>query len=506
MNTIFLSFDSLNRSYLGPYRDPEGPYAHVDTGNFDRLATRTCTFDKHWITSTPCMPARRDIWTGRAEFPWRNWGPLDGCDQSLFNQLHDTDVWTQLFCDHQHMWERGASNYHVDFKGVEFVRGQETDNWKSDPVEPTAYDSGMLAERSDPKAYGSGAQYLSNRGGERKESDYPGPTNMRAATEWLRKNSTRKQPFCLVIDEFDPHEPFDCPEPYRSMYLENKDDLEKGYTYWPTYGPSDRYSKDEVAYIRAQYCGVLTMMDRALGRFLDAMDENDLWQDTLLIVTTDHGHYLGEYDFLGKNTKSLYPFYANTPLFIHCPESPLNGQRSDALNNMVDVSATLFDAHGLTPAQPIHGRSLLPILKGESERIRDGLLYGSFGKALYYTDGDHLLCQASQDGFPLNRYGLSFESLVNRGEDPYSDAEAGRFLPWTQSPVLKAPGISTGAEHEPSFLIDLQTDWAAENNLYDQQPDTVARLQQKMISEMQALQMPEEHYARLGLQRTPARK
>jgi arylsulfatase A-like enzyme len=499
MNTITLLFDSLNLAYLGPYRDPLGPYAHIDTRNFDRLAARACTFTNHWITSTPCMPARRDLCTGRAEFPWRDWGPLDGCDCSLFAQLHPTSVHTQLFSDHHHLWERGGGNYHVDFKGFEFVRGQECDTWKNHPVPGTPYDRGVLAERDRSLKYGHGQQYVNNRGGAMQPGHYPGLVTMQAATDWLDQQRGQTDSFCLVIDEFDPHEPFDCPEPYRSMYLNDRSEVNHGYTYWPTYGPADRYASTELAYIRAQYCGLLTMMDHALGRLLDVMDRHNLWADTMLVVTSDHGHYLGEYGHLGKKTAPLYPFYANTPLFIHHPASRFAGLRCDALNNLLDVSATLFEAHGINPQQEIHGRSLLPVLTGEQASVRADLLYGEFGGALYYTDGEHLLCQPSRAGYPLHRYGLNFDHAWNRGEDLYSGAEAGRFLPWTQSPVLRSPLMSRDCSHEPPLLINLRDDWWATHNLHATEQGKVAQIQARMSQAMHELEMPTEHWARLGL-------
>ena len=71
MKTIFLLFDSLNRSALGAYG------GRIPTPNFDRLAARSAVFDAHYAGSLPCMPARRDMQTGRLNFLHRSWGPLE---------------------------------------------------------------------------------------------------------------------------------------------------------------------------------------------------------------------------------------------------------------------------------------------------------------------------------------------------------------------------------------------------------------------------------------------
>ena len=80
MRAIFVLFDSLNRTAMGCY----GP-TNVRTPNFDRFAKRAVTFDTHFVGSLPCMPARRDLHTGRLNFMHRSWGPLEPFDNSLPN-------------------------------------------------------------------------------------------------------------------------------------------------------------------------------------------------------------------------------------------------------------------------------------------------------------------------------------------------------------------------------------------------------------------------------------
>ena len=74
MRTVFITLDSLNRHYLNCYNDD----AWVQTPNIDRLTQRGVVFDNHYCGSMPCMPARRDLWTGVQEFLWRPWGRIRG--------------------------------------------------------------------------------------------------------------------------------------------------------------------------------------------------------------------------------------------------------------------------------------------------------------------------------------------------------------------------------------------------------------------------------------------
>jgi arylsulfatase A-like enzyme len=100
MKAVFLLFDSLNRHSLSCYC-ADG----AKTPNFDRLATHGITFDSHFVGSLPCMPARRDIQTGRLNFLHRGWGPLEPFDHSLADILRSNDVYTHLITDHYHYFD-----------------------------------------------------------------------------------------------------------------------------------------------------------------------------------------------------------------------------------------------------------------------------------------------------------------------------------------------------------------------------------------------------------------
>ena len=78
MKAVFVLFDSLNRHMLGAYGG-----TRIPTPNFDRLAARSATFDNHYVGSLPCMPARRDMLTGRLTFLHRSWGPLEPFDNAF---------------------------------------------------------------------------------------------------------------------------------------------------------------------------------------------------------------------------------------------------------------------------------------------------------------------------------------------------------------------------------------------------------------------------------------
>ena len=118
------------------------------TPNFDRLARHAVTFDNCYVGSMPCMPARRELHTGRYNFLHRSWGPLEPFDDSMPEMLKKHGIYTHLTTDHQHYWEDGGATYHQRYNSFEFSRGQEGGiAWKGHVKEPDM--SGFRRSESD---------------------------------------------------------------------------------------------------------------------------------------------------------------------------------------------------------------------------------------------------------------------------------------------------------------------------------------------------------------------
>ena len=123
MRVVFVLFDSLNRHVLSPYG------GKLPTGNFQRLARRSVTFDNHFVGSLPCMPASRDLHTGRLNFLHRSWGPLEPFDDSFQKILGESGIYNHLVSDHYHYLEDGGATYHTRYDTWEFIRRHESDPW-----------------------------------------------------------------------------------------------------------------------------------------------------------------------------------------------------------------------------------------------------------------------------------------------------------------------------------------------------------------------------------------
>lgn len=117
-------FDTLSKAYLPNYGND-----WVHAPNFERLREKCMTFDNFYGGSMPCMPARRELHTGKYNFLHRGWGPLESFDYSVFEKLNEKNIYTHLITDHSHYFEDGGATYHNRYASWEGFRGQEGDRW-----------------------------------------------------------------------------------------------------------------------------------------------------------------------------------------------------------------------------------------------------------------------------------------------------------------------------------------------------------------------------------------
>ncbi len=120
-----LMFDSLNRNFLPSYGN-----SWIKADNFAKLAKHAIQFQNCYAGSLPCMPARRELHTGRYNFLHRSWGPLEPFDDSMPELLKNNGIFTHLISDHHLYWADGGATYHNRYSTWEIIRGQEGDPWK----------------------------------------------------------------------------------------------------------------------------------------------------------------------------------------------------------------------------------------------------------------------------------------------------------------------------------------------------------------------------------------
>ncbi|MCU6707761.1 sulfatase [Paenibacillus sp. J5C_2022] len=399
MRAIMIMFDTLTRHFLPPYG---GDWVHAP--NFARLAERTITFDNSYVGSMPCMPARRELHTGRYNFLHRSWGPLEPFDDSMPELLKKQGIYTHLVTDHHHYWEDGGANYHNRYNTYELIRGQEGDPWKGhvkDPVMKSKVEYKKDVFRQDQV----NREYIRRD----REEQFPQARTFTKGLEFIRTN-VREDSWFLQIETFDPHEPFYAPQNYRDLYPHNFD--EKSFD-WPAYGVVNE-TPEEIAHLCFEYAALLSMCDAYLGKVLDLMDEHDMWEDTMLIVNTDHGFLMGERDYWAKNIMPWYNEIAHTPLFIWDPRCGKKAERRDSLVQMIDMAPTLLDFFDLQVPGDMTGRPLRETIDTDKP-VREAALFGIHGGHVNCTDGRYVYMRAPvhPDNNPLNEYTLMPSHMKN---------------------------------------------------------------------------------------------
>lgn len=520
MNVLFLSIDSLNRHYLNAYE----PSADIDvaTPNFDAFAEKAATFDTHYAGSLPCMPARREWFTGTQEFLWRPWGPMEPFDTPLAEAARTSGTLTQLITDHFHYFQHGSNGYFEDYNGFEFIRGHEYDRWKTSPRNPdpdflsqiteTApqesddinLDAATASDEPDDMRYMNRTVYARNVADFEDESDFFAPKTFSKTADWLSDNRDWDDWF-LYVDSFDVHEPFHIPEPYASMYTD-EDPTDPDLSIWPYYGRIDEgqseLSERELDFVKAQFAGEVTMVDEWFGTVLDRLDEEDLWDETAVILTSDHGFFLGDHGYVGKPFEApMYNVLAQTPLFIWHPESPRMGERITELTSAVDLYATITEILETGIDDTRHSQSLLPLLMDQTSEHRDWALYGFWGSSVNITDGEYTYHHPCDSSIPVECYSTSMMDTTGwfTPPQPKHDAEAGQFLPYTNSPVWKFEGPAH-SRHDQSMLFDIQSDPWQETNLTEQEPAHAEEMRSLLINVLQELEAPDSQFERLGLE------
>jgi arylsulfatase A-like enzyme len=281
----------------------------------------------------PTIPARRAIHTGRRTFPVKppayGWHPIPANQATLAEILKSKGYATFPITD---TYLQFGENFGRGFEVYHRIHGQEGDHIK-DP-------SGISEEKMRQRylVHGKGKnlrQHLANTRGRKGEEDWFAPKVFINAMEALVE-AHRKEPFFLVVDCYDSHEPWDPPEEHIRLY--DPDGYEGKEPLNDTYGPDDYLTKGQLLRMRARYAAEITMMDRWLGTFLEKAHELGVTNNTLLVVISDHGHAFGEHSYIGKPPYALWPELTDIVLFVCRPEGKRSGEQSDYYASTHDVA------------------------------------------------------------------------------------------------------------------------------------------------------------------------
>jgi len=417
MNVAVVILDSLRKDHVGVYGNE-----WIKTPNLDALAEDSMRFTQAYPESIPTIPARRAIYTGMRTWPFRNWIPQKGEtffpagwqripeDQiSVAETLVENGYTTGLITDTQHLF-KASMNFQRGFDVFDYIRGQERDHWRSPLAISDAAVDRYTVEGNDESMREKVRQYLANVAGREGEEDYFAPTVFSRSMDYLDTVAGNGgEPFFLVVDSFDPHEPWDPPQSYIDLYGGG---YEGGEPITPNYGKSEYLTERELERMRSLYAAEVTMTDEWFGRFMRKMEDLGLLENTLLFVLSDHGISLGEHGYTGKVDEALWPELTDIPFLVRHPEGKGAGQTSDFYASIHDVAPTVLANMGIEQPQPMEGQDLTPVLEGGDpleERPHFTLGYDEYSWA---RDEDYVL-SVRNDGTQPRLYDLR--------EDPQMD-------------------------------------------------------------------------------------
>ncbi|MBC8444981.1 MAG: sulfatase-like hydrolase/transferase, partial [Chloroflexi bacterium] len=297
------------------------------------------------------------------------WGPIPEEQDTLAEMLGEAGYRTALITDCYHQF-KPSKNFHRGFNEWSWIRGQEADPFKSGPVVTREDIARHMVERPEdnPGLANFLRTYLGNNVYRHTERDYYPARVFTEGARWVWDNQDAEDIF-LVVDSFDPHEPWDPPAYYRRMYDEDESAVD---VIQSLYGPwQGRLAPRELKRLQANYAGEVTMFDRWFGHFLETLRTSGRLDRSVVAVISDHGHNVGhEPGDKGLVSKQGHPMthaVADLVLMIRHPSGQGAGQTYDGLLYNLDLTSTVLSLAGVEPWKPLDGIDVWPkVLSGDA--------------------------------------------------------------------------------------------------------------------------------------------
>ncbi|MFQ6097264.1 MAG: sulfatase [Armatimonadota bacterium] len=342
------------------------------------------------------------------------WRPLPEEDVTVAEHLSQHGYVCALVADVYHLM-KPAQNFHRGFHSFQWERGQEYDMWQSQPL-PDGYLERYLkpGTRLAPQRSRVLVQYLKNQFYRAGDDDFQAAKTFRRAIEWLERNRGHER-FFMYVDSFDPHEPFEAPQRFIDLY----DPDWRG----PDLIYANIYRRDELTdaehhHVRARYAAECTMVDYWIGQFLDAVDRLGLSESTLVVLVSDHGKILGEFNRYGMPPEDTGLALNAVPCFIRHPKGDNAGKRFDGWLYNTDLTVTVLSLMGVPPKPRTDGDNVWPAVTA-GDTFRDHLVTAYRQMIAAWQDEWLYLLDTDRDT----------AALYNLAEDPYRQTDVADRYP-----------------------------------------------------------------------------
>lgn len=424
-NIILLITDTFRFDNL--YQRAKRP---VRTPYLDAFAdTKAAEITGFYTGSFPTIPHRTDLAQGRLGWPHYPWQPIDRSGPNhIAAMLGDCGYATQLLCDCPHLFN---ARFQFGFDASYQTRGQEGDLaflHLNDEIRET-----VPLQKTRRRPVFRGHPLVDTHQWHKHYDHHEGDTfcskTSDLAVRWLEDNY-RAEPFFLWVDFFDPHEPWDAPEYLVATYDGSYDGVPMLH---PNYGPASDYTPEELHNLWAHYAAEAQLVDRMIGRILEKIEDIGLLENSIVVITSDHGFSIGDHGRAGKTNIHptsranwpIYPEVGHVPFLIAGP-GVASGVKLDVLAQPTDILPTLAELAGapISPTEDLDGTSFAGVLDGASaQRHRDVAVSGSF----FRGGPDALFANATTPFVVSDRWGYTpvgpegDAELYDLQDDPFAD-------------------------------------------------------------------------------------
>jgi arylsulfatase A-like enzyme len=389
-NVLVIVVDTLRADHV------YGPAARTPT--IDALAREGLSFDRVFPEAMPTVPVRNAILSGRRMFPFSDWedergllakpgwSSLDDPGRAFTTVLRHAGWWTAYVTDNpfvgfSYPYKPLRQSFDLFIRrggqlgaGSGLATGPGVEHW----LHPATRDAGTIKRVSS---------YIANADFSRDENESFAARVFGSAIQALDR-AARRRPFAIVVDSFQPHEPWTPP----AAYLELNGHAAGGgpQPAMPRYGRVDSWlTEDEAAPVldrmRALYAAQVSMTDRWLGTLLERLHDHGLERETAIALIGDHGFQLGERGWTGKISVALHPELIQVPLILVDPERRLAGETSSYYASTHDLARTLLRLAGVRPPPGLHGVDLGGFFSGSPPPERP-FAYGGYSNNHFLRD------------------------------------------------------------------------------------------------------------------------
>ncbi len=437
-NIIYIMADDLTTQAITAYNNRFKGIA--DTPNMDRLAREGMLFQDVLCTNAICGPSRATILTGdysnqNGYYKNTKGGKFDDSQWTFPQEFQKAGYATSLFGK----WHLGSEPQGFDTYKYHAIGGQQGVYW--DPV-------------------------YNENGEEVKEEGYATNLTTDFALEWLDNNQKSKKPFLMLLQFKAPHRPWERDKKYEKLW----EDLEMPYpstfndTYagrektagdtemtmdfftrndmnliapdsiknkgrWEFYGAArgevvnpEGMSEEAARKWRYQtfikdYLATVKSVDDNIGRVLDYLDENGMAENTMIVLTSDQGFYLGDHGFFDK--RFIYEESLRMPFIVRYPKKVEAGSESESIIGNIDFAPTFLDIAGIETEEPIQGESFATILKGNKpENWREALYYHYYEFPFWHHVQPHYGVRTDRYTLAHFYYNIDEWELYDNKKDP----------------------------------------------------------------------------------------